>query len=114
MHRGCTPGSILSLADRAACHPFTAGVEGILQRVDGRTNNVFVIVDDFVLVYTNLINPRTLNPGDPVTPDTIIGDVDPANQHVHVEVRYPASGPRLDTQPAVVYARYHAQRINMP
>jgi hypothetical protein len=69
-----------------------AGVEGILEKVISssfRPYGLFVKVGDYNIIYGHLINPASLQPGQPVGPDTVMGEIDTGGQaHLHLEVRY--------------------------
>ncbi len=52
-------------------------------------NGMWVKVGDYTIIYGHLINPRPLNPGDPVGVDTILGELQLNGQnHLHLEIRY--------------------------
>jgi hypothetical protein len=69
-----------------------AGVEGIFEKVISssfRPYGLFVKVGDYTVIYGHLINPVSLQPGQPVGLDTMMGEIDTGGQaHLHLEVRY--------------------------
>ncbi len=72
--------------------PIYAGVEGVFDKhitTSFRPNGLFVTVGDYTIIYGHLANPRPLQPGQPVGPDTVMGEIDTGGQaHLHLEVRY--------------------------
>ncbi|MBZ0278545.1 MAG: hypothetical protein K8I60_20525, partial [Anaerolineae bacterium] len=69
-----------------------AGVDGTFNKLDTkftRPNGQWVTVGDYTIIYGHLTNPRPFNPGDVITPDTVMGEIDLGGQnHLHLEVRY--------------------------
>jgi hypothetical protein len=79
----------LDLASRVDKVPVHAGVAGVFLRNDGF--GVAVRSGEYVLIYQHLTSTSSYVRGGPVTPDTIMGIMDPAlkdNRHLHLEVRY--------------------------
>ncbi len=72
--------------------PVYAGVNGTFKFHDRnytRPNGLWVKVGDYTIIYGHLTNPRLYRVGDPITPDTVMGEIDYGGQnHVHLEVRY--------------------------
>jgi len=69
-----------------------AGVEGTYDKLDKmytRPNGQWVKVGDYVIIYGHLVNPRPFSAGDPIHPDTVMGEIDLGGQnHLHLEIRY--------------------------
>ena len=69
-----------------------AGVEGTFKfhdRAYTRPNGLWVKVGDYTVIYGHLTNPRLYRVGDPIGPDTILGEIEFGGQnHLHLEVRY--------------------------
>jgi hypothetical protein len=69
-----------------------AGVTGTFKfhdRNNTRPNGLWVKVGDFTVIYGHLSNPRLYRVGDPITPDTVMGELEFGGQnHLHLEVRY--------------------------
>ena len=70
--------------------PIYAGVHGTF---DGRgsafgPNRVDVVLGDYRIIYGHVANPSTLPVGARVTPDTIVGEMDFGERHMHLEIRY--------------------------
>jgi len=69
-----------------------AGVEGVLKYSGNKRafgpNRVDVQVNSYLIIYGHLANATTLPEGTRVTPDTVLGQIDYNQQHVHLEIRY--------------------------
>jgi murein DD-endopeptidase MepM/ murein hydrolase activator NlpD len=72
--------------------PIYAGLNGTFSRVDTKyykPNGIFVKVGDYLVIYGHLENPRSFAPNAPITPDTVLGEIQLGGQaHLHLEVRY--------------------------
>jgi hypothetical protein len=72
--------------------PVYAGVNGTFKfhdRANTRPNGLWVKVGDYTVIYGHLANPRLYRVGDPIGPDTLLGELDFGGQnHLHLEVRY--------------------------
>lgn len=72
--------------------PVYAGVTGTFKfhdRAYTRPNGLWVKVGDYTVIYGHLTNPRLYRVGDPIGPDTVMGEIDFGGQnHLHLEVRY--------------------------
>lgn len=76
--------------------PVYASIEGgsFVQHITNyyAPNGLFVKAGDYTIVYGHVDNPRSFNPGDPIGPDTIIGEITfggwDSTNHLHLEVRY--------------------------
>lgn len=73
--------------------PIFAGVNGIVDKVElgaksYSPNCVRVNVGDFTIIYGHMGNVSPLKKGDMVTPDTKMGEIEPIQDHLHLEVRY--------------------------
>ncbi|MBZ0302119.1 MAG: M23 family metallopeptidase, partial [Anaerolineae bacterium] len=72
--------------------PVVAGVEGVFKyhdRVYTRPNGLWVKVGDYTVIYGHITNPRLYRVGDPIAPDTVLGELEFGGQnHLHLEVRY--------------------------
>ena len=70
----------------------TAGTTGTFKfhdRNNTRPNGLWVKVGDFTVIYGHLTNPRLFRVGDPIGPDTVMGELEFGGQnHLHLEVRY--------------------------
>jgi hypothetical protein len=70
----------------------TAGTTGTFKfhdRNNTRPNGLWVKVGDYTVIYGHLANPRLFRVGDPIGPDTVLGELDFGGQnHLHLEVRY--------------------------
>jgi hypothetical protein len=79
----------IDLANRSATLPIYAGVNGTFLR-----NNRFGVgiqAGEYVIIYQHLVNTNSFVKGGQVTPDTVVGTLDPSlgsNMHLHLEVRY--------------------------
>jgi hypothetical protein len=69
-----------------------AGVTGTFQQLDRQytpPSGQWVTVGDYTIIYGHCQNPRPFKPGDVITPDTIMGELQFGGQnHLHLEVRY--------------------------
>jgi hypothetical protein len=69
-----------------------AGVEGVFDKVitsSFRPYGLFVRVGDYTIIYGHLVTPRSFQAGQPVGPDTVMGEIEfGGQQHLHLEVRY--------------------------
>lgn len=72
--------------------PIFAGVNGTFDYSgSGRAfspNRVDVVVGDYLIIYGHVAKPISLPRGTPVTPDTIVGEMDFGSKHMHLEIRY--------------------------
>jgi murein DD-endopeptidase MepM/ murein hydrolase activator NlpD len=73
--------------------PIFAGINGIVDKVElgaksYSPNCVRVNVGDFTVIYGHMGNVPPLKKGDAVTPDTRMGEIEPIQDHLHLEVRY--------------------------
>jgi hypothetical protein len=71
-----------------------AGVEGTFYKLDKSAyhpNGLWVKVGDYLVIYGHLVNPASLQVGQAVGPDTLLGEIQyGGQQHLHLEVRYGA------------------------
>jgi murein DD-endopeptidase MepM/ murein hydrolase activator NlpD len=71
--------------------PIFAGVNGAFDYGgSGRAfppNRVDVMVGDYRIIYGHIAKPLSLPRGAPVTPDTVVGEMDFGQQHMHLEIR---------------------------
>lgn len=70
--------------------PVYAGVNGIW---DGRgsafgPNRVDVVIGDYRIIYGHVAKPANIPRGTPVNPNTIVGEIDFGQRHMHLEIRY--------------------------
>lgn len=69
-----------------------AGLNGVFHSYDRQytlPNGLWVTAGDYTVIYGHVANPRRFNPGDPITPDTVMGEIEFGGQnHLHLEVRY--------------------------
>lgn len=72
--------------------PVYAGVEGVFEKQITSSftpYGLFVTVGDYSIIYGHLVNPRPLQPGQPVSPDTVVGEIQYGGAaHLHLEMRY--------------------------
>jgi hypothetical protein len=69
-----------------------AGVTGTFEFHDRNftlPNGLWVKVGDYTIIYGHCANPRQFRKGDPITPDTVMGEMQrPGQEHLHLEIRY--------------------------
>jgi hypothetical protein len=72
--------------------PVYAGVKGTFERISSkyyRPNGLRVKAGDYTVIYGHLDNPRPFQVGQPISPDTVMGELEFRGQdHLHLEVRY--------------------------
>ncbi len=73
-----------------------AGVEGTFVKTEttrARNWRVWIKSGDYMLIYQHIINPTNFAPGQAVTPDTVVAEIEHSSQgggwdHLHFEIRY--------------------------
>jgi hypothetical protein len=72
--------------------PIFAGVSGTFEYGGSQRafppNRVDIKVGDYTIIYGHVAKPLQLSPGTPVTPDTVVGEMDFGAKHMHLEIRY--------------------------
>lgn len=72
--------------------PVVAGVTGTFVKRDTRytqPNGMWVRVGNYTIIYGHMASPPDFQPGDAITPDTVMGTLELGGQnHLHLEVRY--------------------------
>ena len=82
----------LDFANRASGIPIYAGVECYFVETKRRSPNlqIWTRQGDYTLIYQHITKPKSFSPGEKITPDTIIAEIEPPPGpfHLHFEIRY--------------------------